>query len=250
MKRIALVIAAIISLSACEANIFGEKGNGISVNQEINTDEFNKISINSFVDVYYTQTTGEQSITLTCDENLIEYYKVEVRDGELVVDCKNAILNHKVDTYINVCSPTLHGVTVSGSGDLHIDESITVEKDFSLKLSGSGDADIAGINAESATVSISGSGDVEIDNMKVESAQINNSGSGDVEIDHLTAEIIKVTTTGSGDCTLGCKDSGSLDIQISGSGDITLSGSARAIVNISTTGSGNFNMSHLTLSGK
>ena len=228
MKRIILVIAATLGLCACEVGLFGEVGNGVSMTQEIEVGDFDRISIPNFVDVYYTQTSDQQSVSLTCDENLTEYYKIHVRDGELIVDCKRSF-NNKIDTYVTVCSPVLNGVKLSGSGDLYIDEAVTAEDIFTLEVNGSGDADIAGITAESAT--------------------FRSSGSGDIEVDNLTAESIKVATTGSGDCTLRCKDSGTLDIQISGSGDITVSGTARAIVNISTTGSGDFNMSGLTLSG-
>jgi hypothetical protein len=249
MKRIILAIASILGLSACEAGLFGEVGNGVSMTQEIEVGDFDRISIPSFVDVYYTQTSDQQSVSLTCDENLTEYYKIHVRDGELIVDCKRSFYN-KIDTYVTVCSPVLNGVKLSGSGDLYIDEAVKAEDIFTLEVNGSGDADIAGITAGSVTTSLSGSGDVEIEKIEAESATFRSSGSGDIEVDNLTAESINVATTGSGDCTLRCKDSGTLNIQLSGSGDITVSGTARAIVNISTTGSGDFNMNRLTLSGK
>lgn len=248
MKRIILAIAVTLGLCACKSGLFGEVGNGVSMTQEIEVGDFDRISIPDFVDVYYTQSSDQQCVTLTCDENLKEYYKIHVRDGELIVDCKSSFYNN-IDTYVTVYSPVLNGVKLSGSGDLYIDEVLTAEDIFTLEVNGSGDADIAGITAGSVRTSLSGSGDVEIEKIEAESATFRSSGSGDIEVDNLTAESIKVATTGSGDCTLRCKDSGTLDIQISGSGDITASGTARAIVNISTTGSGEFNMSGLTLSG-
>lgn len=229
MKIVALALTAIIGFCSCEAGIFGEIGNGVSLTQEIEVGEFDRISIPSFVDVYYTQISGEQSVTLTCDENLFKHYKIEVRDGKLVADCENFCRN-KIDTYLTVCSTVLNEVKLSGSGDLHIEDTLKTEDNF--------------------TIEVNGSGDVEIDNLQVESATIRNSGSGDIEADNMTAESIKISTSGSGDCTLECKDSGTLDIKISGSGDVNISGTARAIVNISQTGSGDLNMSGLTLSGK
>ena len=244
-----LTIFAVAGLCSCESGLFGEPGNGVSMTQEIEVGDFDRISIPSFVDVYYTQNLDQQCVTLTCDENLTEYYRIQVRDGELIVDCKRSFYN-KIDTYVTVCSPVLNGVKLSGSGDLYIDEALTAEDDFTIEINGSGDADIAGITARSVTTSLSGSGDVGIEQFEAESAMFRSSGSGDIEVDNLTAESIKVATTGSGDCILKCKESGTLDIQISGSGDITVSGTARAIVNISTTGSGDFNMNRLSLSGK
>ena len=249
MKRIILAIAVTLGLCACESGLFGEVGNGVSMTQEIEVGDFDRISIPDFVDVYYTQSSDQQCVTLTCDENLFEYYHIEVKDGELIVYCKGSFYN-KIDTYLTVCSSSLKGVKLSGSGDLYIEEALTTEDDFTIETSGSGDVDIASMTASSTIVSLTGSGDARIGSMTVSSAEFKSSGSGDIEADEVKAESISIKTTGSGDCSLCCKDSGTLSVQISGSGDVILRGTARALINISQTGSGEFNMSGLTLSGK
>ena len=94
-NRLAIAITATIGLCACETGLFGKVGNGVSVNQKIEVGDFDIISICSYVDVYYTQSPDQQSVTLTCDENLVEYYKIEVRNGELIVDCKRAF-HHQI----------------------------------------------------------------------------------------------------------------------------------------------------------
>lgn len=248
-KRIASLLLMVLLLSSCELGLFGELGNGVSVNQEIEVGDFDRISIPSFVDVYYTQTSDDLSVTLTCDENLSKYYKIEVRNGELIVDCRRAFYT-KIDTYLRVCSPSLSGVKLSGSGDLYIDHSLTIDDNFTIESSGSGDAEIADLTASSGTISLTGSGDAKIGRMLVASAEFKSSGSGDIEGKEITAESIAIKTSGSGDCYLGCKDSGNISVHISGSGDVKLRGTARALVNISLSGSGDFDMSGLTLSGR
>ena len=123
MKRIILAIAATLGLCACETGLFGEIGNGVSITQEIEVGDFDRISIPDFVDVYYTQGADQQCVTLTCDENLFEYYHIEVKDEELIVYCKGSFYN-KIDTYLTVCSSSLKGVKLSGSGDLYIEEAL------------------------------------------------------------------------------------------------------------------------------
>ena len=198
-KRIASLLLMVLALSSCELGIFGELGNGVSVSQEIEVGDFDRISIPSFVDVYYTQTSDDLSVTLTCDENLSKYYKIEVRNGELIVDCRRAFYN-KIDTYLRVCSPSISGVKLSGSGDLYIDKALTMDNNFTIESSGSGDAEIADLTASSATISLTGNGDAKIDRMLVESAEFKSSGSGDIEGKEITAESIAIKTTGSGDC--------------------------------------------------
>ena len=251
MKRIGIFIAVLIAAMACESGLFGEKGNGVSVTQEIEVGDFSCIDIPDFVDVRYTQTTDGQSVTLTCDGNLTEYFAIKVEDGVLGVKTKPSLsLITKTDTYVTVCSPVLTGVDLSGSGDLYINGPLSTEGNFSADLSGSGDLKVDGhITAEGISIQLSGSGDASVAGMAATDAEFETSGSGDINARPVTAEKVSVSSSGSGDCTLGLQDSGSLDIQLSGSGDVTLSGTARAIISISQTGSGDFDMRGLSLSG-
>ena len=45
MKRIGIFIAVLIAAMACESGLFGEKGNGVSVTQEIEVGDFSCIDI-------------------------------------------------------------------------------------------------------------------------------------------------------------------------------------------------------------
>ena len=263
MKKSALfaaVVMAAVAVSGCQWIANGGRewvakaliGNGVSAETQIEAGEFSTISVPSFIDVYYTQTTGEQSITLTCDENLTEYFVIEVEDGVLEVRNKPApIICPKVKTFLAVSSPALSMVKLSGSGDFQITGPLQVDGDFTIKLSGSGDFDAAGaIQCVDFAASTSGSGDAEIKAISATSASFKSSGSGDLESRGVTAEEITITLSGSGDCVLECNDAGTIDAKLSGSGDAILSGSARAIVNISDSGSGRFDMNRLSITGK
>ena len=189
---------AATTLWFCEGSLFGEKGNGVSVMKEIQVGDFDKISIPSFVDVRYTQTTGEQSVTLTCDENLAEYYVVEVKDGALVVDTRNVILNAKTDTYVTVSSPALCGVSLTGSGDLDID-GLAVSSAAEFKTSGSGDIEAESVTAESISVKTTGSGDCTIDCKDAGTLSVHLSGSGDITVRGTARALVNISDTSSGD---------------------------------------------------
>ena len=231
MKKIAFLISLSILLSGCSTDFLGKIGNGRSSKHTINADSFSSISAPSAIDVYYSQSQDGQSITLTCDENLADYYRVGVTDGTLVVDTKPAIiLQAKTDTYVSATSPLLTEVKLSGSGNVFVESPVFVEGTFSAKTSGSGNADIAGVTSYTA--------------------EFKTSGSGNIYADAVTAEDIFITTTGSGNCTIVCKDAGDIEIKISGSGNVTLSGNARRIVDISNSGSGKVDFRNLALSTK
>ncbi len=227
-------------------------GNGVSAETQIEAGEFSAISVPGFIDVYYTQIPGEQRITLTCDENLTEYFIIEVEEGVLEVRNKpGSIVSPKAKTFLAVSSPALNMVKLSGSGDFRITGPIQADGDFAVKLSGSGDFEAAGaIQCAGFAASTSGSGDAEIKAISAASASFKSSGSGDLEFKGVTAEEITIVLSGSGDCVLQCNNAGTIDARLSGSGDAILSGSARAIMNISDTGSGRFDMSRLSITGK
>ncbi len=250
MKLVSLILAG-IALSSC-AGLFGETGNGVSVDQAIEAGEFDSISVPSSIDVIYTQTPGAQSLTLTCDENLVDFYMIAVENGTLVVKTKPSVwLNTKAKTYLTVNSPVLNGVRLSGSGDVYIKGPIAADGDFNLSISGSGDiAADGGIVCRNLSSHTSGSGDTSLAGVVAETAEFKNTGSGDIKSQALTAEQVSIALSGSGDCTLVCKDAGSLDVKISGSGDVVLSGTARHLSNISITGSGKFDVNHLTWTGQ
>ena len=80
MKKFAILIAAaVIALSSCIFDVFVEVGNGVTVQKTIEVDAFNAISVPHSTDVYYTQTLSDQELVLTCDENLVDYYNIRLK---------------------------------------------------------------------------------------------------------------------------------------------------------------------------
>lgn len=248
MKRI-LLIAAAVALTSCQL-IFNvnEIGNGVSVQTPIEVSEFNSISSRCSLDIYYTQSDKDQSVLLTCDENLVDRFDIRVEEGVLIVDTKSGGgYSTKIKIYATITSPKLSSLKLSGSGDCNITGPITSDGDFSFKVSGSGDIDADGaVICKNFTASVSGSGDIEVAGVQAQTADFKDSGSGDIEVDALTAEDISVRMSGSGDITLKCKDAGYIDASLSGSGDLILSGTARSVKS-NSTGSGNVKSGNLTI---
>lgn len=248
MKKNALILIASLVLTSC-LDVLGESGNGISVQQVIEVGEFDSISVPSFIDVYYTQTTGEQSLTLTCDENLVDFFNIAVEEGALKVKTKpNVNVRPKAKTFLTVNSPILNRLKLSGSGDVFIDGSIVANGDFSVSISGSGDCKANGIiQCAKFSARTSGSGDTFLAGILAGSADFKDTGSGDIKSTGVTADNISISLSGSGDCSLECRDAGIISVKISGSGDVTLTGNARSLGNLSLTGSGDLNVSGLSV---
>ena len=252
MKRVLLFFVAVMTLSSCHQDFLNiDRGNGVSVTTSIDVDGFNSISIPDFVDVRFSQASGDEtSVSLTCDENLVDCYKIRVREGALVVETRShIILKPKVTTYVTVSAPVLNSLKLSGSGDCIITGDLTVDGDFSCKTSGSGDISMDDtLSCVNFTASASGSGDIFFSGIQAQTSEFKTSGSGNLRCDELTSDEIHVTTTGSGNITLTLKDSGNIYAKTTGSGDIILKGVATSIKNMTSSGSGKIDISHLILS--
>ena len=252
MKRLVMFAAVAAVLTSCQ--IFGivtETGNGVATEMTLVVKDFDALSVPAMIDVVYTQTPGDQSLTFTCDENLVDYYLIEVKGNTLVVDTQPGILSltPRVNTVLTVNSPVLNSVKLSGSGDCTINSPISAEDGFKVSTSGSGDIEINGdVTCKSFSASTSGSGEIEISGIKSKSAEFTTTGSGDIEVDMITADRIKASTSGKGSISLVCKDAGDIEARTSGSGSIYLSGNARSL-DQKSSGSGrvkidNFSVQH------
>ena len=234
MKRIVILLAAVALAASCVININGIGvpviGNGESADKSFDLGDFDGISVLGAMDVVYVQDLLETSVVLRTDENLLDLYKIEVKEGVLTITNepgKNPM--PKTGAVVTVHSPAINSMTVSGSGDCSIPYTLTIPDDFRFKVSGSGDLDANLIVCKNFTSKISGSGDIEVKSLTARSTDISISGSGDAEI--------------------GCNGAGDIDARISGSGSIKLHGIAKSL-NTKVSGSGDINTSKLRLTGE
>lgn len=239
-----MALAALVSCQFLDIEV----GNNVSVDTEINVGAFDSISDECSLNVIYTQAPGEPSVVLTCDENLVGYYDIRVEGGTLVVDTKNnIIIRPKVKSYVTVTSPSLNGISVSGSGSCRVTNSMVSAGDVLFKVSGSGGIQSEGtVECQSFSSTISGSGRINLYGVLAGSARFKSSGSGSTKVGLLTADKISATLSGSGGTHLVCKDAGDIEVSISGSGSVRLSGNARSL-NSHSSGSGRVDSKNLIL---
>ena len=246
MKKI-LIIATIAVLSSCQFLGFTrEVGNGVSVDTVIEAEAFDAISLTCSLDVIYSQTTDESSVTLTCDENLVPFYVITVKDGTLIISTKSKVsLSPRVKTYVTVHSPSLSSIKVSGSGDCKVVTPLKTRGELDFKVTGSGDIDVNGtIQCRDFSATVTGSGDIEIGGLLADTADYKVTGSGEIEVNQLTADAISSKITGSGKIDLSCKKAGDISAAITGSGDLYLRGNARSLKK-KITGSGSIHSKNL-----
>ncbi|MGF1605607.1 MAG: head GIN domain-containing protein [Rhodothalassiaceae bacterium] len=156
-------------------------------------------------------------ITIEADRETLARIETEVRDGVLHVkerDRRGWGRRGSVD--LAIVTQALDGVTLSGSGDV---TARNIDTDaFHLRISGSGDGDLAG-RCGTLKIVVSGSGDVDASGLECDDVDVSISGSGDAEV--YARRDVSVRVSGSGDVDI--YGGGRLtNSKVSGSGDVAI----------------------------
>ncbi|MFT4015708.1 MAG: head GIN domain-containing protein [Agriterribacter sp.] len=203
---------------------------------------FNKIDAGTPFDVF-TEEGNEESVKLVLENIVLDNVITEVKDKILKVYLKKG--NYKnIKGKVYITYKNLEAINNSGSGNLICNSDIK-SGDFSIGLSGSGNASTKKIKAKQFKVRKSGSGKVEVSDIETEIAEISISGSGDLYIKNGYAKKEKINISGSGnvnasgvqtdECAVSISGSGNVDVNvakqlygiISGSGNIVYEGDAQ-----------------------
>jgi hypothetical protein len=216
MLRTAAVLSSLLVLTACNwSDSFGGptiKGSGNLKTETRVVEKFTAISVSGAASVEIEQT-GQESLELTADDNLLPLFTTEVRDGTLflgLAEGKRLRWNSKGPRF-----------------------KVTVSELRKLKVSGAGSVTATKLDSDSLSISISGAGDGTIAG-RSNNLSISISGAGSLDAADLQAKRATVIVSGAGDVTVNASDE--LDARVSGAGDIYYIGSPRLQSRVSGAG--------------
>lgn len=213
IQILTILFLLLIGTSSCLDELFVE-GNGIS-RSEIRDDEgFNEISSSGDFEIYVTPGFS-YSIKITGESNLLPYISTHVDGKKLKIRTSGAhSLRPTYPIEIYITTPTLKGLSLSGSGFIQTDSFMSDE--FDINLSGSGDI-ITDINCTKLNSGISGSGTITATGVANRSALF-ISGSGKIKLYNMEQDYCEAVISGSGDMFVNVNQT--LDARISGSGRV------------------------------
>ena len=179
-----------IGLAAC-----GPAGSGNLVTEERPAGEFDRIELSGALHLDLTVDAGaEPSISVTFDDNLIDRIGTRIAGGTLTVDADGSYRTTGGGRFIEVVTPTL----------------------VDLEVSGASDVDGVG-NAPSIRLDVSGASDVDLSGLAVKTMVLEASGASDVTI--FVVDAVTGDASGASDVTV-LGDPSRLDIETSGASDI------------------------------
>jgi hypothetical protein len=198
----------LMSINSCNPNAI--HGSGIAKTESRAMASFSKIDLAGSPDVEVAIGPAA-SVAVTADDNILSIIETTVEGDTLRIESKGSY-NTSLGVKVKITVPTLDGVSVSGSGDIHV----------------------TGLKAGEMEAGVTGSGDVTLNGV-VDRLRAHITGSGDLRAGELGAKDVRVTVTGSGDATVHATEE--LDASVTGSGDVRYSGNPPQ-VRKNVTGSG------------
>jgi hypothetical protein len=133
------------------------------------------------------------SVTVEFDDNLQRQISTEVQNNTLLIEAHGS-WSASHDPKVRVTVPALSALATEGSGSVAIDG--LKGGDFALRLVGSGDIGASG-RVASLGVLLNGSGDMNLAHLEADSARVRLNGSGDVHVN--ASRTLEAVVYGTGD---------------------------------------------------
>lgn len=232
MKKLSIVFVA-ITLVVFFVSCKKVTGEGPTITESRAITNFTAVASSISADVFYKQDP-QFKVEITAQQNILNVIETNMVNNELVIKVRNGtIIRQHENIIVNVSSPVVNGLRISGSGNIVVADSIN-SGNIAFSLSGSGSISLHKLTATSVDAHISGSGNIAISSGAVKTGTLKISGSGNIDMMNVTASSVNTATSGSGDMRVNASQN--LDVTISGSGSIFYTGNP--IIDTHITGSG------------
>ncbi|MDP4283670.1 MAG: head GIN domain-containing protein [Bacteroidota bacterium] len=232
MKKLSILflsIALMAGFTSCKKVV----GEGPAVTETRGTGNFTSVASSISANVYYKQDPVYK-VEITAQQNILNVIETNIVGNELLIKFRNGVrVKSHENIVVNVSSPMINGLRLSGSGNLIASDSIS-SGSMSLTLSGSGNINLHSLVATSLDANISGSGNITISNGSLNTGSFRISGSGNIDAMNVPASSITTTTSGSGEMRVNASQN--LDVTISGSGSVYYKGTPGVNTHISGSG--------------
>lgn len=157
---------------------------------------FTRIRFESVGVLNITQT-GEESLTVSADDNVLPYITTRVHGGTLDIGMEGHVtINPKSKIIFTLTVKSLEEIDLSGAASIHATDINTDTLD--VRFSGAGKMELTG-SARTQTVMVSGAGGYEAKDFKTRETRVKITGAGYAHV--YADETLDATVTGVGKVT-------------------------------------------------
>jgi Putative auto-transporter adhesin, head GIN domain len=188
MKKNIFALSLFFALAGCDLG--GIRGNGHLVTEERKLDPFVNIEAGGAFRVDWH--SGPPSVSITIDENLMQYVEMEVRDKVFHVRTTRSIRpRHSIK--LTLTSSALEGASFSGASRLTAHQ-LTGSK-FYIETMGASNVTLDGA-VDELVANLTGASDLRAESLQTKSAVLSVTGAGDARI--AVSDSLKASITGAG----------------------------------------------------
>lgn len=232
MKKISLVFLSFvlfISLPSCKKVV----GHGPVVSETRSISNFTSIHFAVPGNLFYTQDSVYR-IEIHAQDNIIREIETYLVGTELTIKVDDHVrLRSREDIRVNISAPSINGLSLSGSGNLHVTNTFR-PTNARLLVSGSGSMNIHELISNNVDAAVSGSGELMVLNGQTNHEEAEISGSGKIDLLGVVSRTARTRISGSGSIKVHVTEE--LNSKISGSGTVYYTGTPT--VNTTVSGSG------------
>lgn len=174
---IATAVLAIGFSSGCTAVFQSTPGSGVAATETRTVEDFHAIQCSGTSNVFVT-VGGEQSVSVTFDDNLLEIVRTEVSDGKLRIST-DGNYSSSIGMKVEISVPSLDEVIASGVSEINVDNASSPK--FNVTVSGVGKAKIVG-EVDQLDVSASGTSSAKLADLKAKLVTVDTSGTSGAEV--------------------------------------------------------------------
>ncbi len=181
------------------------KGNGNVVTIERTTGDYDGLRVGGFYEVKLVEGT-EGKITLSGEDNLLEYIETEVKGGTLTIKSRDNMqlkVSNGERILITIPVEEIDAIRLSGSGKLYATTTLKADS-FKVHTSGARNAELL-LNVSNLKIISSGSSNIKLGG-STEKLNITSSGSSSLNAYNLKATDAEITSSGSSDIRLAVTD--------------------------------------------
>jgi len=201
MLRLAAVFSVLLLLTACNWSECGDcmtnggegpkiEGSGVMKTEVRKVEPFTSIVLTDVESSYLVlEQTGEESLTITAEENLLDMFTSEIKDGALYLSFKKGNSFHGKRPTYKITVKDLRRIHVQGGAA--IEASKLASERLSILIEGAAGGNLSG-RVDDLTIEIKGAGWISAGELKARRAKVSVEGAGKVTVnasDELDAEV-------------------------------------------------------------
>lgn len=188
MKTIFFAVCLLFTLAGCDVG--GIRGNGHIITREEKLEPFINVDAGGAFRIDWRR--GAPAVSITMDENLMQYVELEVRDRVLHIrTTRNIRPSHSIKVVLT--SNALEGASFSGASQLTVHQ-LTGSK-FYLETTGASKATLDGV-VDELVANLTGASNLHAESLQTKTAQVSVTGAGNAQI--AVSDTLKVSITGAG----------------------------------------------------